>query len=719
MEFILEHKTNKKLSSGFNSPQGATLTNNGINFALFSQYARQVYLLLFDKTDEKPTDIIKIEKKTGNIWHVFVHGLNAGQLYAFKVDGKYDPKNGFRFNSQKTLVDPYAKAVTGKFISSGNLLYGFKTETSEKDLSPDDKDNTHITPKSVVIDDFFDWQNDSPLNIPLSDLIIYEVHLKGFTAHKTAGVSMSGTYLGFVEKISYLKELGVNAVEFLPIHEHYTSEQLIQKKLTNYWGYNTIGFFAPEWSYSSQNFPGCQVTEFKTLVRELHKAGIEVILDVVYNHTGEENELGPTICFRGIDNQTYYGLQGPADQPYRYYRNNAGTGNILNIENPQVLRFILDSLRYWVEYMHVDGFRFDLTTVLGLKNNLFNIKNRFFQAISRDPVLKKIKLIAEPWDLTTYQLGNFPKNWAEWNDKFRDSVRRFWGGEPDQIKHLAWRLTGSQDIFDDGRKPAHSINFVTCHDGFSLNDLYTYNSKHNEKNGEKNRDGSDSNFSLNFGIEGETKNVKIIRLRKQMVKNAICSLMFSLGTPMILAGDEMLRTQRGNNNAYCQDNDISWLNWDYLHQNQDIFRFFKKAILFRKQYSIFRKNSFFTGKDKNLNDVPDVDWFDLNLNRPDWNNPNQKLLSYILDGGEVPSTLGAYFLFIILNSDRRAFTVKIPQYKKNWFRVIDTSLDPGADFLEQGREVLLRESGNYISKPRSFVLLIGKNRVIDSSYFIG
>jgi isoamylase len=698
-----------KISPGTSNPQGATVTPDGVNFAIFSQYATAVYLLLFEKPDSDPTDIIEIKNMDKNIWHVFVHGLKADQLYAFKVDGKYDPDNGFRFNKNKCLLDPYAKAVTGKFVNKENLLYGYRTDSTQKDISFDDRDNTLIIPKSIVMKDSFDWQNDNSPNIPLNELLIYEVHLKGFTAHSSTNVSSPGTYLGFIEKIPYLKNLGVNAIEFLPIHESYTNNFLAQKGLKNYWGYDTIGFFAPESSYASQSYPGCQVNEFKTLVRELHKSGIEVILDVVYNHTGEGSELGPTLSFRGIDNQTYYALRGTTEKPYRYYRNNAGTGNILNVENPQVMRMVIDSLKYWVEEMHVDGFRFDLATILGLEAAVFNGKGKFFQTVADDPIFKKIKLIAEPWDVTTYQTGNFPKDWSEWNDKFRDNVRRFWNGENDQIRELAWRLTGSQDLFGSGRTPNHSINFITCHDGFTLNDLYSYDQKHNEANVENNKDGSNTNNSWNCGIEGETTDAKVLKLRKQMAKNVICCLLFSMGTPMILAGDEFLRMQQGNNNAYNQDNEISWIDWSLLEKNKDVFEFSKKAIAFRKRYSIFQKPTFFSGKDFDGDNVPDIGWFDANLKTPIWNDPKQRILCYQLDGGEVPSALGNYYLFFILNGEKKSINVKLPtDMNKSWYRIIDTSLNPGNDFLTPEDEIPLTNSEFFNTAPKSVVVLFRK-----------
>ena len=446
------------------------------------------------------------------------------------------------------------------------------------------------------------------------------------------------------------------------------------------------------------------------MVRELHKAGIEIILDVVFNHTAEGNEQGPTLCFKGIDNFTYYALEGPPNQPLRYYLNATGTGNTLNAENPHVLRLVLDSLRYWVEVMHVDGFRFDLASILARVKGEFSATAAIFSAIEQDPIFSRIKLIAEPWDLTTYQVGNFPAGWSEWNGRFRDTARKFLRGDPGQIQDLAWRLTGSADLYgDDGRSPYHSINFITCHDGFTLYDLFTYNYKHNEANLEENKDGTDNNNSWNCGVEGETQDSKMIKLRKQMIKNAFCCLLFSLGTPMILGADEVMRTQQGNNNAYCQDNEISWFNWGYMKSNADIHTFCKKAIAFRKHYPVLQRKKFVSGKHKDADNVPDIAWFGANLEYPKWEDPEQRILCFQLDGGEVPSKMGNYYLFFIFNLDGKSYKIKIPQHEgMRWHRVIDTSLAAGEDFLKQGREIVLNPSDSYQSKPRSIVVLLNK-----------
>ena len=711
MPYDLVHKTKRKISDGKYYPLGATLCEEGVNFAIYSQYAGQVFLLLFDRPDGEPTDIIKLENRTKLIWYAFVHGLKAGQLYGYKVKGEFSPAHGLRFNDAKLLIDPYAKALTGKFKNTDHLLLAYDPNSPLKDLSKDGRDNTSLVPKSIVVDDHFEWQGDGPPDISLHELIIYEVHLKGFTAHGSSGVKNPGTYLGFIEKIPYLKELGINAVEFLPLHEFYVEDFLINKGMTNYWGYNSIGFFSPESSYSTKTSPGCQVKEFKTLARELHKAGMEIILDVVYNHSGEGNELGPMLCFKGIDNPTYYFLSGTPTEPYRYYMNYSGCGNTLNLGNPHVIRFVMDSLRYWVEVMHVDGFRFDLASVLGREEGLFQRSASFFDAIAQDPVLNRVKVIAEPWDIGTYQAGNFPLDWSEWNGKFRDTFRRFGKGDAGQARDLGWRLTGSADLYgDDGRSAYNSINFITCHDGFTLHDLVSYNNKHNEANLEDNHDGSDNNDSWNGGVEGETDNLDIKRLRKKLAKNDACYLLFSCGTPMILGGDEFMRTQRGNNNAYCQDNEISWFLWEQVIKNSDILNFFKKAIAFEKRCAILQRRKFFFEEDLDADTIPDLSWFGKNLEKPSWDDPELRTLCFQLDGGEEKSDLGHYHLFFILNADSNLQSVRLPppESGEQWYRVIDTSLESGEDFLDAGKEIRIDPSDRYLANPRTTIVLIGK-----------
>ena len=710
-EYELRHKTNKKLSPGKFYPLGATSTGDGVNFAIYSQTATEVYLLLFDKVGGKPSDIIRMENRTKFIWHTRVHGLKAGQLYGYKMRGEYNPAYGMRFNEHKLLMDPYAKAVTGKFKNADNLLLSYDPNCPEKDRVMDHRDNTQIVPLSIVMEDGFDWQGDTHPDIPPEKLIIYEVHLKGFTAHPSSRVKRPGTYLGFIEKIPYLLELGINAVEFLPLQEFYVEDVLLEKGLTNYWGYNTIGFFTPESSYGSHSLPGCQVQEFKTLVRDLHKAGIEVILDVVYNHTGEGNELGPTISLKGIDNPTYYCLTGTSTEPYCAYMNYTGCGNSLNLAHPHVIRFVMDSLRYWVEAMHVDGFRFDLASVLGREGGFFQNSASFFDAISQDPVLNRVKLIAEPWDVGTYEVGNFPVDWSEWNGKFRDTMRRFGKGDAGQTQDLGWRLTGSADLYsDDGRSAYNSINLVTCHDGFTLKDLVSYNDKHNEPNLEGNRDGANANNSWNCGVEGETDDPHILCLRKQLIKNFFCYLFFSSGTPMTLGGDEFMRTQKGNNNAYCQDNEISWFDWELTQRNSDILQFFKKAIAFTKRFAVLQRRKWFLSEDMEASDSPQITWFGKDLQRPPWGDPELRTLCFQLEEGQGKSAVEGGLLFIILNADPSLQYVQVPPPLAGlkWHRVIDTSLESGQDFLDAGQEIALDPPDHYLVNPRSTVVLLGK-----------
>ncbi|MBP7738460.1 MAG: glycogen debranching protein GlgX [Spirochaetes bacterium] len=706
----LSHNTKRKLTPGRFYPLGATLQEYGVNFALFSQDAQEVFLLLFDRPDGDPTDVVRIENRDRFIWHVFVHDIKEGQLYGYKVRGEFNPAWGLRFNESKLLLDPYAKAVSGKCRNDDNLLLAYNINAREKDLSMDTRDSTRVMPKGVVVGDVFDWQGDRPPDLVLNDLVIYEVHAKGFTAHASSGVKNPGTYLGFIEKIPYLKELGVNAVELLPVHEYYVEDFLIKKGLTNYWGYNTIGFFAPESSYGTGVSSGCQVREFKTMVRELHRAGIEVILDVVYNHTAEGNELGPTISFKGIDNRNYYILTGVHGAPGRYYMNYTGCGNSMNLSSTPVIRFVLDSLRYWVEVMHVDGFRFDLASVLGREEGYFRAGASFFDAVSQDPVLNRIKLIAEPWDIGTYQVGNFPVDWSEWNGRYRDTVRKFVKGDAGQLRELGWRITGSADMYaDDGRTAYNSVNFITCHDGFTLCDLVSYDGKHNEANLENNSDGSNDNNSWNCGWEGETDNPDIMALRRRQVKNFFCHLLFSQGTPMVLGGDEFMRTQKGSNNAYCQDNDISWYDWTLASKNGDILGFVKKAIAFRHRYPILRSRKYLSGTDSDSDGMPDISWFGLGLDRPGWDYSEARVICYMLDGGEVKSDLGDYLLFFMLNADHNSHDVMVPKVSgMKWRRVVDTSLKAGDDFLEPGSEAPIDPQDHYIVNGRSTVVLLAR-----------
>jgi len=710
LENELQHRTKKIVESGANFPLGATLTPDGVNFAVYSKNATEVFLLLFDKTDGDPTDVIRITNRDKFIWHAMIRGLRAGQLYGYKVRGEYRPEWGLRFNEAKLLLDPYAKAVTGKFQNKENLLLSYDPQPGGDDRRPDKRDNTTIVPKGVVIDDGFDWQGVTAPDLKLEQLVIYEVHVKGFTAHPSSGVRNSGTYLGFIDKIPHLQQLGINAVELMPIHEYYVDDFLVQKGLTNYWGYNSIGYFAPESSYASNKTPGAQVTEFKTLVRELHRAGIKVLLDVVYNHTAEGNEMGPTLSLRGLDNPSYYTLCGPSDASRRYYMNYTGCGNSLDFDSPPVIRLVMDSLRYWFEVMHVDGFRFDLASVLGrVEDGSFKPSSGFFDAVSQDPVLNRAILIAEPWDVGTYQVGNFPPDWSEWNGKFRDTIRRFGKGDSGQAADAGWRLTGSSDLYgEDGRSAYNSINFISCHDGFTLHDVVSYNSKHNEANGENNQDGSNDNNSWNCGVEGITQDPAVLSLRKQLIKNYACYLLFASGTPMILGGDEFARSQGGNNNAYCQDNEISWFDWTELTRNAGIFEFFRKAIAFTRRFPALQHRKFYLGTDLDDDKIPDLSWFEPDLSRPHWDDPGKRIICYQLDASENGSDLGVSRLFFILNSNYESKWVNLAPLEGgfSWRRAIDTSLADGKDFAEAGKEITINPNDHYIASPRSTVVLL-------------
>jgi glycogen operon protein len=686
-------------SPGSFHPLGATLAPGGANFAIFSQNAEAVDLCLFDGPDSAPAEVIGLAGRSRFIFHAFVPGVKAGQLYGYRVHGPYRPEHGLRFNPNKLVMDPYAKALSGKFKNAGNRLLAYQASSPMLDLSFDGEDNARFVPKGIVVDDDFDWQGVSPPFIPLEKLILYEVHLKGFTANPNSGVRHPGTYLGFIEKIPHLRRLGINAVELLPVHEFYVEDFLSERGLSNYWGYNTVGFFAPESSYAAA--AGNQVAEFKTLVRELHRAGIEVILDVVYNHTGEGSELGPTLSLRGIDNPSYYSLQGPPDQRGRFYANFTGCGNSLNTSHPAAVRLIMDSLRYWVETMRVDGFRFDLASVLGRGGGEYSKSSAFFTAVSQDPVLSRVKLIAEPWDVNTCQVGNFPVDWSEWNNRFRDGMRRFAKGDAGMLREVGWRVTGSADLYgDDGRSAFNSINFITCHDGFTLNDLVSYDRKHNEANGEGDRDGTDENFSWNCGAEGPTRDPVVLRIRGQLARNHVCHLLFSCGTPMLLGGDEFLRTQRGNNNAYCQDNETSWFDWRLAEDNEAFTEFVRKAIALTRAYPILQSRRFRTGEDDSGNSVPDIAWFSPDLQTARWDDPEARTLCFLLDTPLVMIYHSAHFL--------QCVDLPKPPNGRLWRRIVDTSLPPGRDFMDPGSEVILDPQERYLVNGRSVVVLAAK-----------
>ena len=611
---------------------------NGVNFALFSEAATSVELCLFDSIEATEENIrIPVTEHTDQVLHVFLPDVRPGQLYGFRVSGPYDPERGLRFNSSKLLLDPYAKAIAGE-VNWSDEMFGYVVGGEDEDLTQDFRDDAWGVPKSVVIDSTFDWHGDKKLGVPLHNSVIYEVHVKGFTKLcPDVPEELRGTYagLGSAAAIDYLKKLGVTAVELLPVQAHIDDKLLIDRGLTNYWGYNTIGFFAPHADYSSSGQLGEQIPEFKSMVRNLHAAGIEVILDVVYNHTAEGNHLGPTLCFRGIDNIAYYRLH--PDNP-RFYLDFTGTGNTFNLLHPRSLQLVMDSLRYWVLDMHVDGFRFDLASTLARDDEGVNKLHAFFEIIHQDPVLSQVKLIAEPWDVGEggYQVGNFPVLWAEWNGKYRDTMRSFWKGDEGRIGEMAYRLTGSPDLYQhSGRRPYASINFVTAHDGFTLNDLVSYNEKHNELNGDNNTDGDNNNQSWNCGAEGPTDDPEISELRERQCRNFLTTLFLSQGVPMLPGGDERGRTQNGNNNAYCQDNEISWLNWERDEKQTQLLEFTRKLIRLRRDHPVFRRPKFFQGRRIRGSEIRDVMWFNpggSEMSEEEWASPFVRCLGMLLSG---------------------------------------------------------------------------------------
>jgi glycogen operon protein len=575
-------------------PQGATWDGMGVNFALYSEGAAGVELCLYDG-ESADGENIRLSERFGGVWHCYIPGIKPGQLYGYRVHGPFEPEQGKRYNPAKLVIDPYARALSGQ-VNWEAPVFAYNLGDPAEDLSCNAEDDAWGVPKSVVTAPHFAWENDRPPLTPMEESIIYEVHVKGFTAqHPEIPEQLRGTYaaLGMQVSIDYLKKLGVTAVELMPVHAFLDDKHLIDRGLRNYWGYNTINFFAPDARYSSSGDTGEQVAEFKAMVKALHSAGIEVILDVVYNHTAEGNHMGPTLSFRGVDNLTYY--RSVEAQP-RYYMDYTGTGNTLNVRHPQVLKLIMDSLRYWVLEMHVDGFRFDLASALARELHDVDRLSAFFDVINQDPVISKVKLIAEPWDVGEggYQVGNFPSLWAEWNGRYRDTVRRYWKSDPGQLSDLAYRLTGSSDLYQrDARRPSASINFVTAHDGFTLNDLVSYDAKHNEANGENNADGANDNHSYNYGAEGPTEDPNIIELRERQKRNFMLTLLFSQGVPMICGGDEISRTQNGNNNAYCQDNPISWYDWNLDDRKRALLAFTRRLIQLRASHPNLRRRKFF------------------------------------------------------------------------------------------------------------------------------
>ena len=625
----------KRIREGLPHPRGATWDGKGTNFALFSEHATKVEVCIFDPSGEHEEERITLPEYTNQIWHGYLPEVTPGTIYGYRVHGPYEPEAGHRFNPNKLLLDPYACAHIGR-LKWNPAIFGYQMETGD-DTTFDERDSAPFMPKCTVVDPAFEHSGQRPTRrpVPWDDTIIYEAHVRGFTAlHPAVQPDLRGTYQGFGQRkiVEYIKSLGVTSVEFLPIHAFITDNHLLEKGLTNYWGYNSIGFFAPDPRYAANRAD--YIREFKEMVSCLHDEGLEVILDVVYNHTAEGNEKGPTLSFKGIDNASYYRLL--PDQ-MRYYINDTGTGNTLNVSHPRVMQMVTDSLRYWVEQMNVDGFRFDLGTILAREPNGFDNRSGFLKAVSQDPVLGTVKLIAEPWDCGPggYQVGAFPPGWAEWNDKFRDTVRDFWRGEA-TASALADKLCASGSIFNcQGRRPWACINFITAHDGFTLNDLVTYNEKHNEANGEDNKDGSSNNHSWNCGVEGPTDDPEIKKLRDRQIRNMLGTLLLAQGTPMLVAGDEFGRTQQGNNNAYCQDNEISWLNWNLDARAKGILKWLKKLTSLRHRYPILRRNLFLTGEYVEELGVKDLTWINANgseMQAEQWSDPNMLCFGMLLDG---------------------------------------------------------------------------------------
>ena len=622
-------------------PLGATWDGSGTNFALYSEHATGVELCLFDSIDsETESQRIKLVEQTDMVWHVYLPDVLPGQIYGYRVDGPYNPAEGHRFNAKKVLLDPYAKAIA-RDTRWSDEMWGYKVGDPKADLSFDDRDNAKYAPLAAVLDEAFTWGDDRPPLIPWSKTLIYEVHVKGFTKrHPDVPENLQGTYAGLSSDaaIRYLKNLGITAVELLPVHEPVDDRHLVERGLVNYWGYNTLGFFAPARRYGSVEAAGDVVREFKTMVRNLHGAGIEVILDVVYNHTAEGNQLGPTMSFRGIDNVSYYRLS-PEDP--RYYMDFTGCGNTFNMRNPRVLQMVMDSLRYWITHMRVDGFRFDLASTLARELHEVDKLGAFFDIIHQDPVISQVKLIAEPWDLGAggYQVGNFPALWSEWNGKYRDSIRRFWKGDGGVVSEFATRFCGSSDLYEwSSRRPHASINFVTAHDGFSLHDLVSYDHKHNAANGEDNRDGTNDNLSWNCGVEGHSDDPAIRALREKKKRSFLATLILSQGAPMLLSGDEMGHTQKGNNNAYCQDNEISWLDWNLTPENESLLKFVRRLIVLFHEQPVFHRRRFFHGQAIQGAEAPEIAWFDPTgeeMSNEAWTMSFVRCLGVQLFGGEI------------------------------------------------------------------------------------
>ena len=683
---------------------GAHQYGDGVNFVLFSRHATGVRLELYQNADDSsPTKIIDLDParhRTGDVWHVWLRGIPAGQLYGYRLEGPYQPEQGHRFNSHKLLLDPYARAIAP--VENWDLLAarGYDSSSTLSDLSISTVDDAGTTPKCIFTDDHFDWEMDEPPKHSASDTVIYETHVRGFTIHPSSGVDHPGTFIGLTEKIRYLQDLGVTAIELMPVLEFNESESnrinpITREKLRNYWGYDPVAFFAPKQSYSIAGPHWRQSLEFREMVKAFHRAGIEVILDIVLNHTAEGDELGPTISLRGIENSIFYMLQ---ENGRRYYKDFSGVGNTLNANHPVVREFVRNVLRYWVMHMHVDGFRFDLASVLGRDEQGNILRNApLLEDIAEDPILRDVKIIAEAWDAGgAYQVGSFStRRWTEWNGRFRDDVRRFWIGDAGMMGSFASRICGSSDLYlGSGKGPASSLNFVTSHDGFTLNDLVSYKQKHNDENGEYNRDGTDANYSDNCGLEGPSADPDIEKMRNRLIKNFLLTLFISRGVPMLLGGDEFRRSQRGNNNAYCQDNEVSWFDWGLVEKHKEIQRFTRGMIAFRRARPVLRREVFYTDAD--------IKWFSPSGTTPDWRNERQKSFACLILVQREPD------VFLIFNADTRSvdFAIPVLPATKIWRLAADTARIAPDDLFEAGKEPSLQGQISFRVEPRSSAILL-------------
>lgn len=701
-------------------PLGASYDGAGVNFALYSQVAQKVELCLFDEHDAETR--IEMTERNSYVWHNYIPGLQPGQRYGYRVYGPYDPMHGLRCNPNKLLLDPYAKAIEGN-IDGDESLFSYWFKSPDDTSAMNDLDSAAHTMKSAVINPYFDWGNDQHPYISYHDSVIYEAHVRGMTnLNMDVPPDIRGTYAGlaYPSVIEYLKKLGVTAIELMPIHQFVNDSFLQEKGLSNYWGYNTIGFFAPHNAYSSSGERGEQVNEFKSMVKAYHHAGMEVILDVVYNHTAEGNHMGPTLSFKGIDNASYYRL---VEGDQQHYFDTTGTGNSLLMRSPHALQLITDSLRYWVTEMHVDGFRFDLAATLARQFQEVDKLSAFFDIVEQDPIISRVKLIAEPWDLGSggYQVGGFPSSWSEWNGRYRDTVRDFWRSQPSTLPEFASRLMGSSDLYQvNGRRPVASVNFITAHDGFTMNDLVSYNEKHNEANGEGNRDGESNNRSWNCGVEGPTNIPDVNDLRQRQMRNMFATLLFSQGIPMICGGDEVARTQQGNNNAYCQDNEISWTNWHLDKGRKELLAFVSKLIHLRLDHPVLHRRRFFTGREPgdDSNTIPQVEWFDHTgsiMDMDDWQNTHAFSMMIYLNGSDIPEVDwygnrmvdNDFILIFNAHYEPIMFTLPDERYGRKWQLVVDThnpdepalSYEAGFMITAQSRSFLMLMSAKKPKKP--------------------